>query len=133
MSKLTGLHAIFPKEMNLQCTHGFPCINVRQVPWEIFKTQDNISGCIEGLFISQSYMDEVCWPAFLVRKNSDCTRHMMLMPEQTTRISKLCALTGQLAHLTCLKFEHVYDIFGQKVQGIIMLSKRITASRCSVS
>ena len=48
---------------------------------------------------------------------------MMPMLEQTSLESaktKLCALTGQLAHQTCLQFGHVYDIFGQGVQRIIM-------------
>ena len=35
----------------------------------------------------------------------------------------LCALTGQFAHQTFLKFKHVYDNFGQRVQRIIMTSR----------
>ena len=43
------------------------------------------------------------------------------MPEHTSLKSAktmLCTLTGQFAHQTCLQFEHVCDIFGQRVQRI---------------
>ena len=48
------------------------------------------------------------------------------MPEHTLLESAkpmLCALTCQFAHQLCLQFEHVYDIFGQRGQRIIMASR----------
>ena len=93
----------------------------------MFKTQDNISGGIEGHLISQSYIDEMLWSVVLpfCAKTSDSARPRMPMPELTSLESSktmLCALTGQFGHQTCLQFEHVYDIFGQRVQRIIMAS-----------
>ena len=40
-------------------------------------------------------------------------------------ITMLGALAGQCAHQTCLQFQHVYDIFGQRVQGLIMASRNL--------
>ena len=59
--------------------------------------------------ISPVYMDEVLRSVALLfcAKTSDSTRPRMTMPEHTSLESEktmLCALTGQFAHLTCLKF-----------------------------
>ena len=64
---------------------------------------------IEGHLISPVFMDEVLRSVALLFcvKNSDSTRPWMTMPEYTSLESAktmLCALTGQFAHQTCLKF-----------------------------
>ena len=73
-------------------------------------------------------MDEVLRSVVLLfcAKTSDSTRPRMTMPEHTSLESAkamLCALTDQFADQTCLKFLHVYDSFGQRVQRIIMTSR----------
>ena len=60
---------------------------------------------MEGHLISPVYMDEVL--RSVCAKSSDSTRPRMTMPEHTSLESAntmLCALTGQFAHQTCLKF-----------------------------
>ena len=64
---------------------------------------------IEGHLISPVYMDEVLRSVVLLfcAKNSDSTRPRITIPEHTSLESAkamLCALTGQFAHQTCLKF-----------------------------
>ena len=49
------------------------------------------------------------------------------MPEHTSLKSAktmMCALTGQFANQTCLQFQHVYDILGQRVQCILIMASR---------
>ena len=81
--------------------------------------------------ISPVYMDEMLRSVVFLfcAKTSDSTRPRMTMPVHTSVTSLesaktiLCALTGQFAHQTFLKFKHVYDNFGQRVQRIIMASR----------
>ena len=87
---------------------------------------------IEGHLISQSHMD-VLRPVVLTffAKTSDSTRPRMIMPEHTKisfAITMLCALTGQCAHQTCLLFEHVHAICGQRLQRIVVPSRNPSLS-----
>ena len=77
---------------------------------------------MKGHSISQVYMDEVLRYVVLpIRaKTSGSTRPRMTMSEDTFLES---AMTGQFAHQTCLQFQQVDDIFGQRVQRIIMASR----------
>ena len=114
MSQLTSLYAIFRKSK-----HGFHALTFVSSFGRSLKS-------IEGHLMSHSNMDEVLRPVVLsfLCENHDNTRtHLTGISKISYIITMLCALTGQCAHQTCLQFEHVYDILGQRVQYIIMASR----------
>ena len=125
MSKLTDLHTIFHKNSNYGANIGFHIFTfVRSLGrWRCLKPRTTDMMVIEGHLISQLYMDEVLRSVVLpfCAKTSDSTN----VRAHVTRISKnnVCAFTGQFAHQKCPQFYHVYDIFGQRVQRIIMSSR----------
>ena len=50
---------------NIGIKHGFPCINIRQVPWEVLKTEAARSGA--GQYTSASagqYRAAILWPRY---------------------------------------------------------------------
>ena len=125
MSKLTGFHSIFSKIQFTEQT-GFRAFtfatSLRR--WRCLKRRTTALVAIQGHLISQLYMDEMLGSVALpfCVKTSDSTRPRITMPEHISLESAktmLCVLTGQ----TCLQFQHVYDIFGQRVQRIIMASR----------
>ena len=81
---------------------------------------------IEGHLISHSHMDEVLRPvilSFLCQNHDNARTYLTGISKISYVLTMLCALTGQCAHQTCLHFEHVYDILGQRVRCKIMVSR----------
>ena len=56
----------FSQNFNIRINHGFSCIDVSLVPWEILKTKATNLVAIEGILISQSYMDELLMPVVVL-------------------------------------------------------------------
>ena len=86
---------------------------------------------LDGHLISQVYMCEMLRSFVLpfCAKTSESTRPRMTMPEQTSLESAktiLCALTGQFAHQTCLRFNMSITFW---TEG----PTQNNASRCSVA
>ena len=130
MSRLTELHSIFRKNSNYGANIGFHTLTfVRSLGrWRCLKPRTTDIMVKEGHLISQLYMDEVLRSVVLpfCPKTSDSTRPRMTMSEHTSLESANkndCAFTGHFAHQTCQQFYHVYNIFGQRDQRIIMASR----------
>ena len=59
----------FFAKINIRINHGFSCIDVSLVPREILKTEATGLVAIEGILISQSYMDELLMPVVVLALN----------------------------------------------------------------
>ena len=62
----------FSQNFNIRINHRFSCIDVSQVPREILKTEATGLVAIEGILISQSYLDELLMPVAVLACISLC-------------------------------------------------------------
>ena len=111
MPNLTGLHSSFSKNSMYAANIGFHALTFARSlgRWSCFKPRMTDPVLIEGHLISPVCIVEVLMSVVLpfFAKTSDSTRPRMKISEQASLESAktmLCALTGQSAHQTCLKF-----------------------------
>ena len=107
MSKLTGLRAIFRK---ISIYMGFHALTLARSFGRFKKTRVTDLVVIEGILISQSYVDEllmsVVLPFVVQEPVPVLVRSRMTMPEYISPESEnftktmMCALTGHCAHQT---------------------------------